>query len=87
MAGHSKWANIQHRKGAQDKKRGKLFTKLGRDVTVAARAGGADLASNAALRLAVDKAGTTRFTDLLRAHVYVLSKAIAAQAAVDRVRL
>jgi YebC/PmpR family DNA-binding regulatory protein len=55
MAGHSKWANIQHRKGAQDKKRGKLFTKLIRYITVAAR-GGADLDSNAALRLAVDKA-------------------------------
>jgi YebC/PmpR family DNA-binding regulatory protein len=54
MAGHSKWANIQHRKGAQDKKRGKLFTKLIRHIAVAAR-GGADLESNAALRLAVDK--------------------------------
>ena len=54
MAGHSKWANIQHRKGAQDKKRGKLFTKLIRNITVAARAG-ADLESNQALRLAVDK--------------------------------
>ncbi len=55
MAGHSKWANIQHRKGAQDKKRGKLFTKLIRNITVAAR-GGADLDGNPALRLAVDKA-------------------------------
>ena len=55
MAGHSKWANIQHRKGAQDKKRGKLFTKLIRHIAVAAR-GGPDLDSNAALRLAVDKA-------------------------------
>ena len=55
MAGHSKWANIQHRKGAQDKKRGKLFTKLIRNITVAAR-GGPDLDANAALRLAVDKA-------------------------------
>ncbi|HJP05455.1 MAG: YebC/PmpR family DNA-binding transcriptional regulator [Chromatiales bacterium] len=55
MAGHSKWANIQHRKGAQDKKRGKLFTKLIRNITVAARAGN-DLEGNAALRLAVDKA-------------------------------
>jgi YebC/PmpR family DNA-binding regulatory protein len=54
MAGHSKWANIQHRKGAQDKKRGKLFTKLIRNITVAARVG-ADLESNPALRLAVDK--------------------------------
>jgi len=56
MAGHSKWANIQHRKGAQDKKRGKLFTKLIRNITIAARAGGGDLEANAALRLAVDKA-------------------------------
>jgi YebC/PmpR family DNA-binding regulatory protein len=56
MAGHSKWANIQHRKGAQDKKRGKLFTKLAREVTIAARVGGGDLGANPRLRLAVDKA-------------------------------
>ena len=56
MAGHSKWANIQHRKGAQDKKRGKLFTKLIREITVAARMGGADPGANPRLRLAVDKA-------------------------------
>lgn len=56
MAGHSKWANIQHRKGAQDKKRGKLFTKLIREVTIAARMGGGDLMANPRLRLAVDKA-------------------------------
>jgi YebC/PmpR family DNA-binding regulatory protein len=56
MAGHSKWANIQHRKGAQDKKRGKLFTKLIREITVAAKMGGGDIASNPRLRLAVDKA-------------------------------
>jgi YebC/PmpR family DNA-binding regulatory protein len=56
MAGHSKWANIQHRKGAQDKKRGKLFTKLIREITVAARMGGSDMDSNPRLRLAVDKA-------------------------------
>jgi len=56
MAGHSKWANIQHRKGAQDKKRGKLFTKLIREITIAARVGGGDLAANPRLRLAVDKA-------------------------------
>jgi len=55
MAGHSKWANIQHRKGAQDKKRGKLFTKLIREITIAARMGGSDIASNPRLRLAVDK--------------------------------
>ena len=56
MAGHSKWANIQHRKGAQDKKRGKLFTKLIREITVAARMGGGDIVANPRLRLAVDKA-------------------------------
>jgi YebC/PmpR family DNA-binding regulatory protein len=56
MAGHSKWANIQHRKGAQDKKRGKLFTKLIREITVAAKMGGGDMASNPRLRMAVDKA-------------------------------
>ncbi len=56
MAGHSKWANIQHRKGAQDKKRGKLFTKLIREITVAARMGGGDIDANPRLRLAVDKA-------------------------------
>ncbi len=56
MAGHSKWANIQHRKGAQDKKRGKLFTKLIREITVAAKMGGADLDANPRLRMAVDKA-------------------------------
>ena len=56
MAGHSKWANIQHRKGAQDKKRGKLFTKLIREITVAAGIGGGDVDSNPRLRLAIDKA-------------------------------
>ena len=56
MAGHSKWANIQHRKGAQDKKRGKLFTKHIREITVAARMGGGDASSNPRLRLAIDKA-------------------------------
>jgi YebC/PmpR family DNA-binding regulatory protein len=55
MAGHSKWANIQHRKGAQDAKRGKLFTKLIREITVAARMGGSDPASNPRLRAAIDK--------------------------------
>ena len=56
MAGHSKWANIQHRKGAQDKKRGKLFTKLIREITVAAKMGGGDPDSNPRLRTAIDKA-------------------------------
>ncbi len=56
MAGHSKWANIQHRKRAQDAKRGKLFTRLIKEIVVAARAGGSDLDANASLRTAVDKA-------------------------------
>ena len=56
MAGHSKWANIKHRKGAQDAKRGKIFTKLIKEITVAAKIGGGDLDSNSRLRLAVDKA-------------------------------
>lgn len=56
MAGHSKWANIKHRKAAQDAKRGKLFTKLIREIAVAARIGGSDIDANPRLRLAVDKA-------------------------------
>jgi len=56
MAGHSKWANIKHRKGAQDAKRGKVFTKLAKELTVAAKIGGGDPASNPRLRLVVDKA-------------------------------
>lgn len=55
MAGHSKWANIKHRKGRQDAKRGKIFTKIIREIGVAARAGGGDMANNARLRTAVDK--------------------------------
>lgn len=56
MAGHSKWANIRHRKGAQDAKRGKIFTKLIREITVAARMGGGDANANPRLRAAMDKA-------------------------------
>ncbi|MBL7250004.1 YebC/PmpR family DNA-binding transcriptional regulator [Alloalcanivorax sp. C16-2] len=56
MAGHSKWANIKHRKAAQDAKRGKIFTKLIREITVAARMGGAEINDNPRLRAAVDKA-------------------------------
>ena len=56
MAGHSKWANIQHRKGRQDEKRGKIWTRIIREITVAARAGGGDLGINPRLRLAVEKA-------------------------------
>jgi len=56
MAGHSKWANIQHRKNRQDEKRGKLFTRLIKEITVAAKLGGGDVAINPRLRLAVEKA-------------------------------
>lgn len=56
MAGHSKWANIQHRKGRQDAKRGKIFTRLIKEITVAAKMGGGDANMNPRLRLAVDKA-------------------------------
>ncbi len=56
MAGHSKWANIQHRKGRQDEKRGKVWTRIIREITVAARSGGGDLGTNPRLRLAVERA-------------------------------
>jgi len=56
VAGHSKWANIQHRKGRQDEKRGKIWTRIIREITVAARAGGGDLSTNPRLRLAIDRA-------------------------------
>jgi YebC/PmpR family DNA-binding regulatory protein len=56
MAGHSKWANIQHRKGRQDEKRGKIWTKLIKEITVAAKLGVGDLSANPRLRLAIDKA-------------------------------
>jgi len=62
VAGHSKWANIQHRKGRQDEKRGKIWTRIIREITVAARAGGGDLSANPRLRLAVDKALTANMT-------------------------
>jgi len=62
MAGHSKWANIQHRKNAQDAKRGKLFTRLIREITTAARRGDPDPANNPRLRLAIDRALTANMT-------------------------
>ena len=62
MAGHSKWANIQHRKGAQDARRGKIFTKFIREITVSARMGGGDVNTNPRLRLAVNKALTANMT-------------------------
>jgi YebC/PmpR family DNA-binding regulatory protein len=62
MAGHSKWANIQHRKGAQDAKRGKMFTKIIREISVAARSGGGDPDANPRLRTAIDKALSANMT-------------------------
>ncbi len=62
MAGHSKWANIKHKKAAVDKKRGKIFTKLIREITVAARLGGGDVGSNPRLRTAIDKALSANMT-------------------------
>ena len=56
MSGHSKWSTIKHKKGAADAKRGKVFTKILKEITVAARLGGGDVASNPRLRLAVDQA-------------------------------
>lgn len=56
MSGHSKWSTIKHKKAASDAKRGKLFTRLAKEITIAAREGGGDIASNNALRLAVDNA-------------------------------
>lgn len=62
MAGHSKWANIKHRKGAQDARRGKIFTKLIREITIAAKMSGAEIGSNPRLRAAVDKALNANMT-------------------------
>lgn len=62
MAGHSKWANTKHRKAAQDAKRGKIFTKLIRELTIAARQGGADPSANPRLRAAIDKALSSNMT-------------------------
>lgn len=62
MAGHSKWANIQHRKGRQDAKRGKLFTKLIREITVAAKLGGGGPGANPRLRAAIDNGLSNNMT-------------------------
>ena len=70
MAGHSKWANIQHRKGRQDEKRGKVWTRLIREIVVAARHGGGDLTMNPRLRLAVEKAkGSNMPADTIRKNI------------------
>ena len=62
MAGHSKWANIKHRKAAADAKKGKVFTRLIKEITVAAKAGGGDPGGNPRLRLALDKAREANMT-------------------------
>jgi len=81
VAGHSKWANIQHRKGRQDEKRGKIWTRIVREITVAARAGGADLSANPRLRLAVDKAKAANMpADRVK---YNIDKATGAQEGVN----
>ena len=70
MAGHSKWANIQHRKGRQDEKRGKVWTRIIREIVVAARQGGGDLSMNPRLRLAVEKAkGANMPADTIKKNV------------------
>jgi len=70
MAGHSKWANIQHRKGRQDEKRGKVWTRLIREIVVAARQGGGELSMNPRLRLAVEKAkGANMPADTIRKNI------------------
>ena len=70
MAGHSKWANIQHRKGRQDEKRGKVWTRLIREIVVAARQGGGDLSMNPRLRLAVEKAKASNMpADTIRKNI------------------
>ena len=70
MAGHSKWANIKHKKAATDAKRGRIWTRLIKEITVAARLGGGDINSNPRLRLAVDRAVDANMPkEIGRAHV------------------
>ena len=81
MAGHSKWANIQHRKGRQDEKRGKIWTRVIREITVAARTGGGDPAMNPRLRLAIDKAKAANMpADRIKYNVDKASGALEGQA-------
>ena len=81
MAGHSKWANIQHRKGRQDEKRGKISTRVIREITVAARAGGGDLSTNPRLRLAIDRAKAANMpADRIKYNVDKASGALEGQA-------
>ena len=71
MAGHSKWANIKHRKAAADAKKGKVFTRLIKEITVASRLGGGDPESNPRLRLAMDKAMAGNVPKDLTGFIYV----------------
>lgn len=81
MAGHSKWANIQHRKGRQDEKRGKIWTRVIREITVAARQGGGDPAMNPRLRLAIEKAKAANMpADRIKYNVDKASGALEGQA-------
>jgi YebC/PmpR family DNA-binding regulatory protein len=81
VAGHSKWANIQHRKGRQDEKRGKIWTRVIREITVAARTGGGDPAMNPRLRLAIDKAKAANMpADRIKYNVDKASGALEGQA-------
>ena len=74
MAGHSKWNNIQHRKGRQDEKRGKIWTRIIREIMVAARQGGGDLNANPRLRLAVDKAKAANMpADTIKRNIVIAS--------------
>ena len=77
MAGHSKWANIQHRKGRQDEKRGKVWTRIIREITVAARQGGGDVSANPRLRLAIDKAKAANMpADRIKYNIHKASGAL-----------
>jgi YebC/PmpR family DNA-binding regulatory protein len=81
VAGHSKWANIQHRKGRQDEKRGKIWTRVIREITVAARTGGGDPAMNPRLRLVIDKAKAANMpADRIKYNVDKASGALEGQA-------
>ena len=68
MAGHSKWANIQHRKGRQDEKRGATFSKIAKEITVAAKLGGGDISFNPRLRVAVDQVASLTDSSALALH-------------------
>ncbi len=86
MAGHSKWANIKFRKAAQDAKRGKVFTKLIKEITVAARAGGGDADANSRLRAAIDKALAANMTRVAIERAVKRGSGEAGGAAIEEIR-